>query len=70
MIANNSALEMQVTNPTTDLSVKLQQLRRLREPSEGPPVSWHLNSALQAAERSPANKTKAAAGIFIGLLPS
>jgi len=68
MIVQNSILEAPSASQITDLSSKLQQLRRLRVQSDGPEVSCHLNSAMQAVEHAPANRTKLDPGIFIGII--
>lgn len=62
-------VEAPVAHEISDLSIKLQQLRRLqvRPPGERP-ASWHLNSALQATEHKAAGKTKLDAGVFIGII--
>jgi len=53
----------------SDLSTKLQQLRRLRVQQPGEqPASWHLNSALQATEHKGAGKTELDPGVFIGII--
>jgi hypothetical protein len=63
-------VEAPVAHEISDLSTKLQQMRRLRvqqQPGEQP-TSWHLNSALQATDHKAAGKTKLDAGVFIGII--
>ncbi|HEY2116366.1 MAG TPA: hypothetical protein VGJ51_14815 [Candidatus Angelobacter sp.] len=61
-------VEAPVAHDISDLSTKLHQLRRLRAQPGEQPASWHLNSALQAAEHKGASKTKLDAGVFIGII--
>jgi hypothetical protein len=62
-------VEAPVAHEISDLSTKLQQMRRLRVQQPGAqPTSWHLNSALQATEHTAAGKTKLDAGVFIGII--
>lgn len=63
MLVQNPVVE----KPITELSTKLQQLRRLKGQSAGPPASWHLNSALQAAKNEPAGIKSEVSYIFIGI---
>lgn len=67
MIVQNPVVESS-THQISELSGKLRQLRRLKVHEDGPPVSWHLNSAMQAAQQSAANKTKLDPTIFIGII--
>ena len=62
-------VEAPVAHEISDLSTKLQQLRRLqvRQPAEQP-ASWHLNSALQATEHKAASSTELDPGVFIGII--
>ena len=61
-------VEAPVAHEISDLSTKLDQLRRLRVQPGEQPASWHLNSALQATEHKAAGKTKLDAGVFIGII--
>jgi len=62
-------LEAPVAHEISDLSTKLQQLRRLRvqQPAEQP-ASWHLNTALQPAEHQASSSTELDPGVFIGII--
>jgi len=62
-------LEAPVAHEISDLSTKLQQMRRLRVQQPGEqPASWHLNSALQATEHRAAPKSDLDPGVFIGII--
>lgn len=62
-------VEAPVAHEISDLSAKLQQLRRLRVQQPGEqPASWHLNSALQATEHKAGSTTQLDPGVFIGII--
>ncbi len=67
MIMQNPIVEAPVPGQIADLSIKLQQLRRLRGQADRP-ASSHLSSALQAPARGPLKPTKLDAGVFIGII--
>jgi hypothetical protein len=67
MIMQTPIVETPVPGQIADLSVKLQQLRRLRTQRDKP-ASSHLNSAFQAHARGSVNQTKLDPGVFIGII--
>lgn len=67
MLEQDHLAESSVGKQTTELSAKLQQLRRLKAQPEGLPTSFHLNSAIQAAKREPSNMKSEVSYVFIGI---
>jgi hypothetical protein len=71
MLDHSPVVESAAEKQTIELSAKLQQLRRLRVQPDGQTTSQHLNSALQAAKREPANLKSEVSYVFIGIeIPS
>jgi hypothetical protein len=71
MSSHAPSINSNILESTTDISVQLKRLRRLRTDPRVEPSSLHLKLALDEARREPQGKQPEVSYIFIGIsIPS